>query len=764
VPASTFYTLGRWALTTTFCGIFSIPARLLQRFVRKQQIIVQPVLREDGARKKRIIDAGPADEPNTPTPAPRARSQIFRRGRGRGGGRVNVAPASPINLAPSPTLPTTKTPSPIKDAAFSCTTPPWLASLLTKKAAAPSPPVPVDITQDVSDTNVNMDADDNDESIDWSFEGAWVSPVPVDRPADYLQGATHHSEGIQEAPSASLPLEHAAAAAPLHRVTNFSRSSPVIHQQLRALHDISPNTHLNIIRRASVTPMRKMLLKRQVTTQAALEISVLEAENHIVPSPAVATPQHTGLQQKTYDASMFKKHAEDIASRAKEASERYRAEAETRQNITSEISPAEQQYFNFTATIDQDLSFLSDAFDDDEDEEVAQTLHSPEPSAPRQRSVRWSSHATAKPFYCDEKIADMLDSTLETIHSSPSRAYATDHFSEDDTSEDDAANVSDVSRSPSVAGSSTQRQAGSTESAGFTGVPSSTWDDSEDSLDESQISLELLGDLQKELQEKLALAPPSPPPPVKALITPISEEEHEKLDATATRTDNGKNASMWIVNQKINAHDFSTLLPTMFNGDPRAWLNDNIVNEYVGILVAGAKKKAGFEPKRGGPAPPVHAFSSFWYPTMKDKKYPGVARWAARFQLAGEQYLDADLLLYPICDGGHWRLLVVKPKDRTIEYLDSLGWDGSKYVKQLKDYLAAELKEAWNEEDWTVLSKQRSTPQVNGSDCGVFAVLNALALLRGEEFTKVLACDGMLDARERIATTLIAGAPTTEFD
>jgi Ulp1 family protease len=81
----------------------------------------------------------------------------------------------------------------------------------------------------------------------------------------------------------------------------------------------------------------------------------------------------------------------------------------------------------------------------------------------------------------------------------------------------------------------------------------------------------------------------------------------------------------------------------------------------------------------------------------------------------------------------------------------------------MKEYLAMELKELWNEDEWTVLQKQRSTRQLNGSDCGVFTVLNALALLRGEEFTKVLACDGMREARERIAATLMAGVPTTEL-
>ncbi|KAF2855625.1 hypothetical protein T440DRAFT_159084 [Plenodomus tracheiphilus IPT5] len=50
---------------------------------------------------------------------------------------------------------------------------------------------------------------------------------------------------------------------------------------------------------------------------------------------------------------------------------------------------------------------------------------------------------------------------------------------------------------------------------------------------------------------------------------------------------------------------------------------------------------------------------------------------AARFQLAGPQYLDAQLLLYPVCDAGHRRLLAIKLQERTIGYVDSLGLNGS---------------------------------------------------------------------------------------
>jgi Ulp1 family protease len=205
------------------------------------------------------------------------------------------------------------------------------------------------------------------------------------------------------------------------------------------------------------------------------------------------------------------------------------------------------------------------------------------------------------------------------------------------------------------------------------------------------------------------------------------------------------------------------LLPSRFNGSAKAWLNDEIVNEYLSILVSHKKQAAGFVKKSGGPAPPVHAFSSHFF-TSAAKGVKSVERWAGRVQLKGAQYLDADLILYPICDSSHWRLLAVKPKERVIEYLDSLGWGGEKYVGIIRNYLKQELGDLYVEDEWVVMEKQRSSKQLNGSDCGVFALLNALVLLRGDDTKKVISNHGMSEARERIAITLMAGRPTTEME
>ncbi|KAH6614008.1 hypothetical protein C7974DRAFT_321180, partial [Boeremia exigua] len=202
--------------------------------------------------------------------------------------------------------------------------------------------------------------------------------------------------------------------------------------------------------------------------------------------------------------------------------------------------------------------------------------------------------------------------------------------------------------------------------------------------------------------------------------------------------------------------DFGTLLPHLFNGSAKAWLNDEIVNQYLITITKILNDECGFVYKRGGPAPPYHAFSSHWYTSIKGgvKK---VERWASRAGLGGIQFLDAKVVLFPVCDGSHWRLLAVKPQDRTIEYFDSLGWEGGRYVAKLGEYLQHELGEGWRGEEWTVAPVQRSARQLNGSDCGVFALLNAVAVVRGAGAEGVVAYNGMEEARERLAMTIITG-------
>jgi hypothetical protein len=485
--------------------------------------------------------------------------------------------------------------------------------------------------------------------------------------------------------------------------------------------------------------MRKQLLKKQLRAVEAVTVTspVSQPPNHTLSSPTPRSLDITEPKKRTFESSVLSINAPDVAASAHEANARYKAELEARQNRDADAQATpERNYYNPVDTIDVDLSYLPDA----SHVNSIVSPHTPSPSPSRRKNLRWASQSKVKSYYVDERISEMLDSTLELIRSPLPKP----DFSEDEESED-AQEVLLEDPDPS--------------SSSDDSVDGPSLDD--DSLEESKLSKELLKELEDDFKYLLSQAPPPAPP--RPLIASLTDDERERLDTLAKKSGYGKNGDYNIVPDKVKARDFGTLLPNQFNGSAKAWLNDGIVDHYLTILVTELKQELGYTYKRGGPAPPYHAFSSHWYNSIKGN-IKNVERWAGRVGLGGKQYLDAKVILYPICDASHWRLIAVKPKERVIEYLDSLGWDGDIYINKLRSYLKHELGELYKEEEWTVLEKQRSSRQLNGSDCGVFVLLNALVALRGDDHKKVLACNGMQDARERMAITIITGRPTSELD
>ncbi|KAF3035207.1 hypothetical protein E8E12_002763 [Didymella heteroderae] len=456
---------------------------------------------------------------------------------------------------------------------------------------------------------------------------------------------------------------------------------------LKASRVRSPIALFNLPQRPRTTPMRTQLLKRQLRTVEA-----------VTPSSPL--------------------------------------EARENRNAGARATVSSLEHLDPTVYFHNDLSSTFDS------------LRTPSPSPSRRKTIRWAPQGRVKSYYVDERISEMLDSTLESIRSPMPKPDFRDDQEEDDESSDDLQAV--VLEEPETTSDSDD----SVDGPSLDDHDSSLFDDS---LEESRPSKELLDDLEEDFKNLLAQQPPAPPPP-KPLIAPLSGSERIQLEDLAAKSNHGKNESFPIIPDKISARDFGTLLPAMFNGSAMAWLNDEIVNQYLSVLIKTLNDDCGFIFKRGGPAPPYHAFSSHWYTSIKGgvKK---VERWAGRVGLGGSQFLNAKVVLFPICDGSHWRLLAVKPQEHTIEYLDSLGWDGSKYIQKLREYLQHELKDLYIEEEWKVMELQRSSRQLNGSDCGVFVLLNALVLMLGGEHKKVIASNGMLEARERLAMTIITGKP-----
>ncbi|KAF2739001.1 cysteine proteinase [Polyplosphaeria fusca] len=250
-------------------------------------------------------------------------------------------------------------------------------------------------------------------------------------------------------------------------------------------------------------------------------------------------------------------------------------------------------------------------------------------------------------------------------------------------------------------------------------------------------------------------------PSATPLVTPLTEAEQAQLEGIAKQTDHGRDEKAGIFGSCVSVHDLGTILPAMFNGADHGWLNDEVVNEYLALLVKHLNTEAGWKKERGGPAPPVHAFRSQFYDSMSENPKK-VEKWASRVQLGQKQFLDAKLVLVPICQNSHWRLLAIKPQERTIEYLNSMKGSSKPYFDATLRYLKQELGPLFDQSEWSFV-EMRSMKQENGSDCGVFTLLNGLALLRDMKPDTVQVSYGMEDARKRIAFTLIKGKITTEL-
>ncbi|CAI6275196.1 unnamed protein product [Periconia digitata] len=448
------------------------------------------------------------------------------------------------------------------------------------------------------------------------------------------------------------------------------------------------------------------------------------------------------------------------------------------------------------------------------------------PDAPREhpnKTVSWAEFSQARPFFIDSTIAEMQDSFVEELqqgHDFDTALANMDDFSDDDeislhaTDTNDAHVVNPELDQEYLSDSSEfdedPDQAYHSDSSEFDEDPdkeyhsdSSEFDEDPDEnphgsslakdvnkkprakpsstqprFGESFMSRELFDVLYEDFNSKIQLedttpaaskSPPTLPavPILPPLISPLTDVERATLEEKSNACDQGRNSGFSLTESRgvgrasLTAHDFSRLLPNLFNGNPMAWLNDEIVNEYLAILVRffwDAEGYKGYKSTTAGPS--VDALSSYWF----NQKPAGLKRWFMKKNLIGQNFLQARLILLPICHQSHWRLAAIKPREKRIEYLDSLAYASQGITEKIIAALPEILGDLYVASEWTVGMEQESVRQENASDCGVFTLLNALVLVRGEEHKRVISDDGMMDARHRIAVTILAGVTTGELD
>ncbi|EYE92932.1 SUMO protease ULP1 [Aspergillus ruber CBS 135680] len=192
---------------------------------------------------------------------------------------------------------------------------------------------------------------------------------------------------------------------------------------------------------------------------------------------------------------------------------------------------------------------------------------------------------------------------------------------------------------------------------------------------------------------------------------------------------------------------------------PARWLNDEVINAYLAILIDYLRRANGNAGRHDKPK--FHAFNTFFFSNLRDKGYSSVSRWAKRAKIGGEALLEVDTVYIPVHNSAHWTLMVVKPTEKSIEYFDSLGSASPHHVAIVKDWLRGELSARYIEEEWSVVPTV-SPQQDNGSDCGVFLLSTAKAVSIGIEPLSYGARDIPL-LRRKIVVELMAGGLDGDF-
>lgn len=166
----------------------------------------------------------------------------------------------------------------------------------------------------------------------------------------------------------------------------------------------------------------------------------------------------------------------------------------------------------------------------------------------------------------------------------------------------------------------------------------------------------------------------------------------------------------------INRSDMGTLADNQ-------WLNDEVVNFYMSLLVERTKQN--------GNLPKLYAFNTFFFTKLATGGHAAVRRWTRKVDL-----FAYDVILVPLHSSMHWCLATVDFRKKLIAYYDSLGSNNERdnCLQTLQLYLEAESQDKrgcgldW--EPWKLEVISGLPQQHNGTDCGMFMCQYAECLSR----------------------------------
>jgi hypothetical protein len=200
---------------------------------------------------------------------------------------------------------------------------------------------------------------------------------------------------------------------------------------------------------------------------------------------------------------------------------------------------------------------------------------------------------------------------------------------------------------------------------------------------------------------------------------PLTENENVEVNKLL----NGQGASDEVVIRRPG-YDFTRAKLRCLK--PSTWLNDEIINYYMELLLARDNEliAAGF-PRRKS-----HIFSSFFMQKLLDDdkryNYANIKRWSKKFDI-----FSLDKAIFPINVGHtHWTLGVCFMQKKEIHYYDSMSGGGKRYLDAMLRWIVDEGREKKgievNPDEYKLIAQHNLTPQQrNGVDCGVFSTICA---------------------------------------
>ncbi|XP_050436720.1 sentrin-specific protease 2-like [Adelges cooleyi] len=144
------------------------------------------------------------------------------------------------------------------------------------------------------------------------------------------------------------------------------------------------------------------------------------------------------------------------------------------------------------------------------------------------------------------------------------------------------------------------------------------------------------------------------------------------------------------------------------------WYGDQTINDYFKLIRNEHVN--------------VATFDTFFFPALSCGGYEKVRRWTKKVDV-----FSKDLILIPVNENKHWRLVEVKPKEKILKLYDSFNKNDEKCLAVMMYYLQNESLDKRGTplvEPWTI-QLGVSPQQLNKYDCGVFVCESARRLAAG---------------------------------